>query len=148
MGFIPYAYGTGASDAYEYHAISDMAAKLGMAMNMSAGLLVAATGATKPTYICMTENNNTEEGDTVAVIRVKESTRFVGTLSQDADTLEVGDKLQLSADGTKVTAVTGGCFEVVEIRGTEIDDEVIGRFVEADEVVDDEVVEDDEGGAA
>lgn len=149
MGFIPYAYGTGASDAYEYHAISDMAAKLGMAMNMSAGLLVAATGATKPTYICMTEKANTGEGDTVAVIRVKESTRFITTLSQDGDTIEVGDKLQISEDGMAVTAVTSGCFEVVEIRGTDAGDEVIGRFVEADEVVEEEGGgEEEEGGAA
>lgn len=130
MGFIPYAYGTGASDAYEYHAISDMPAKVGKAMNMSAGVLVAATGATKPTYICMTEKDNAGEGDTVAVIRVKASTRFVGTLSQDGSTIEVGDKLQISEDGMEVTAVTGGCFEVVEIKGTNVGDEVIGRFVE------------------
>lgn len=128
--FIPYSYDGGVSDSWEYLPISDMPAKVGMAMVMAGGVLEMAIGSAMPTYICMTNKENTGEGDIVAVIRVNERTRFVTTLSANGNAIEVGDKLQISADGLEVTAVTGGCFEVTEIRGTNAGDEVIGRFVE------------------
>ena len=128
--FIPYSYDGGVSDSWEYLPISDMTAKVGKAMTIGAGALTQATGAEMPTYICMTNKENMEEGDIVAVIRVNERTRFATTLSEDGSVIEVGDKLQISADGLEVTATTGGFFEVTEIRGTNVGDEVIGRFVE------------------
>lgn len=128
--FIPYSYDGGVSDSWEYLPISDMPAQVGKAMVMSGGVLTQATGAEMPTYICMTNKEDTEEGDIVAVIRVNERTRFATTLSADGSAIEVGDKLQISTDGLEVTANTGGCFEITEIRGTNKGDEVIGRFVE------------------
>lgn len=130
MGFIPYAYGTGASDAYEYHPINTTGAYIGKAMYMDGGMLAGAADEDKPTYVCMTNKADAAKGDIVAAIRVKPTTRFVTTFAANGATVKVGDKLQISVDGTQVTATTGGCFEVVEIKGTNIGDEVIGRFVE------------------
>lgn len=128
--FIPYSYDGGVSDSWEYLPISDMLVKVGAAMVMSGGVLETAIGEEMPTYICMTNKENAVEGDIVAVIRVNERTRFATTLSVDGSAINVGDKLQIAADGLEVTATTGGCFEVTEIRGTNKGDEVIGRFVE------------------
>lgn len=128
--FIPYSYDGGVSDSWEYLPISDMTVKVGTAMVLDEGLLTTAIGEEMPIYICMTNKENAVEGDIVAVIRVNERTRFATTLSADGSAINVGDKLQISADGLEVTAATGGCFEISEIRGSNKGDEVIGRFVE------------------
>ena len=130
MGFIPYAYGTGASDAYEYFTTSALGeVKIGTAMMVNQGEPEVVSGTEKPTYIAM-KQGTFQSGDEIALIRIKPTTRFVTTFSANGAAVNLGDKLQISADGTQVTATTGGCFEVVEIRGTNIGDEVIGRFVE------------------
>lgn len=130
MGFIPYAYGTGTSDAYEYFTTSALGeVKLGTAMMVNQGEPEVVSGTEKPTYIAM-KQGTFQSGDEIALIRIKPTTRFVTTFAANGAAVNLGDKLQISADGTQVTAATGGCFEVVEIRGTNIGDEVIGRFVE------------------
>ena len=130
--FKPYAYGDGNVTGYEYLAASAMGEiGIGTAMVVTNGLLAKATGAVKPTYVS-TGKRNVEEGDIIPVIRAKESTRFATTFSADAAAVNVGDKLTISADGTEVTATTGGCCEVVEIRGENKGDEVIVRFVGGD----------------
>lgn len=105
--------------------------KVGMAMVLSGGNLVAATGTTKPTHICMEEHDAAvNAGTLVHVIQADADITFAANLTVAGDALKVGDKVTISADGMGVTATTtSGVAQIEKICGTGVDDQVYVRFV-------------------
>ena len=87
MAFLIHSYDDGQIRPWEYLPCDDIAISVGMALTMSSGHLVKATGTTKPTYISMTA-----------------AMSGVG----------IGAKVTLHTDGLQVTATTSsGVAEVV-----------------------------------
>lgn len=120
MGFMIHSTDDGRVPATEYLPAGTITPKAGMALTQTGGLLVSAVGTTAPSYIAMCEREQTcEAGEDIPVIRVSGDVIFEATFSADADSVALGDKVTISADGLSVTATTGGPAEVVYIDGTE-----------------------------
>lgn len=102
----PIAYLTCASDAR---------LKAGQALKISAGSAVAATGAQKPSYICVGTSINCE----VPAIRIQPDMTFAAPLAVTATSLAVGDKVTIADDASSLTATTTD--GVAEITGFETD---------------------------
>lgn len=115
----------------EYLPCAAITPTVGMAMTMSGGNLVAATGATKPQYICMTERKTAcTAGEIIPVVRVQADMIIETSFSAAASAVKLGNKVTVSADGTQVTATTeGGIAEVVYMDGTAAGDMCRVRFV-------------------
>lgn len=94
--------------------------QVGMAMVMSGGLLVKATGITKPTYICVTQRSAVvEAGELVQVVPYDGGTILETEFAADAAAIKRGDKVTIHTDAMSVTATTnGGIAEVVHMSGT------------------------------
>lgn len=94
--------------------------QVGMAMVMSGGMLVKATGTTKPTYICVTQRSTAvEAGELVQVVPCDGSTIYETEFAADAAAIKRGDKVTIHTDAMSVTATTnGGIAEVVHMSGT------------------------------
>lgn len=102
--------------------------QVGLAMVMTDGELTVASGATAPTYICMSEEDApVEAGTIVHVVRVTEDQIWETTFSAEAD-VQPGDKVTIAAGGLEVTGTTGGPAEIVEMEGGEVGDWVRVRF--------------------
>lgn len=87
--------------------------KPGMALTITGGAAVAATGATVPTHICYAAKTG-KANETVQAIRVLKGEVFEAPLSVDGSGLKVGDKVTIAADSIKVTATTSsGVAEIV-----------------------------------
>lgn len=130
MGFIPHTYKDGQPTPWEYlTAPAGMVLEIGTALVAEEGELSLATGTVTPQYISMYQGT-AKDGDLIPVIRALEETVFETTFSVAAEDVEIGMKLTISADGTQVTATTGGAAEVVSIpEGKEADDVVRVRLV-------------------
>ena len=115
----------------EYHPVSAIAPKVGMAMVMSGGTLVAATGTTKPQYICMTQRASAcQAGEIIPVIRAAADIVLETSFSAAAGAVKLGNKVTVSTDGMEVTATTeGGVAEVIYMDGTEAGSMCRVRFV-------------------
>lgn len=94
--------------------------QVGMAMVMSGGLLVKATGTTKPTYICVTQRSAVvEAGELVQVVPYDGGTILETEFAADAAAIKRGDKVTIHTDAMSVTATTdGGIAEVVHMSDT------------------------------
>lgn len=115
----------------EYLPCSAITPKVGMAMVMSSGNLVAASGATKPQYICMTERKTAcTAGEIIPVVRVQADMIIETSFSVAASAVKLGNKVTISTDGTQVTATTtDGVAEVIYMDGTAAGDLCRVRFV-------------------
>ena len=115
MAFYLYSNTGGHVPSISYLPCSAITPKMGMAMVQSSGNLAAASGTNKPTYICMTERKSAcTAGDLIPVIRVSSDMVFDTTASAALTSVNLGDKVTLSADGMQVTATTtGGIAEIV-----------------------------------
>ena len=112
----------------ELDAKAGTAYTIGLALTLSTGQATAATGATKPSYICMTDKT-AAAGDKVQAVRVLSSQVYDTTLSVAGTSLKPGSKVTLSADGTQVTATTdSGVAEIISMDGTASGDVVRVRF--------------------
>ena len=114
MAFMVYQTDDGHIPGWEYYNAVGLTPKVGMALNLSGGKLVAATSG-KPQYICMREQKEavTEDKALIPVIHVDSSIIFeVST----AASLSVGASVVTGADSVSVAAGTGGgtVMEVVE----------------------------------
>ena len=117
--------------AWEQLPASAITPKVGLALVMNGGQLAIATGATKPTYICMREKETAcTAGDIIPVVRVQPDIIFETTFSAAATSVKAGTKLTLATNGLQVTATTGGAAEVIDMDGTAAGDKVRVRFVE------------------
>lgn len=107
----------------EYHPCGAITPKVGMALVMSGGVLAAATGTTKPTYIAMTSRDTAcTAGEIIPVVRIQPDMLLETSFSADAAEVKLGNKVTISADGTQVTATTtSGVAEVVYMDGTDAD---------------------------
>lgn len=131
MAFLIHSTDDGRIQGVEYLPCSAIQPKIGMAMVMTGGLLAAATGTVKPTYISMCEKDGAvSEGEEIPVIRVHGDMTFETEFSEDASSLKLGDKVTLHASsGISVTATkTGGVAEIVYMDGTAIGDKCRVRF--------------------
>lgn len=98
----------------EYLPAAAIVPKAGMALKTEGGQLVAASGEDKPSYISLCERETALVSDEVIpVMRADDSVIFETVTEADLSAIKMGDKLTLSADGTTVTAATGGAAEVV-----------------------------------
>lgn len=120
MGFMIHSTDSGRVPATEYLPAGAITPKAGMALTQTGGLLVSAVGAQAPSYISMCEREKAcEAGEAIPVIRVDGDIIFETTFSADADSVALGDKVTISADGLSITATAGGPAEVVYMDGTE-----------------------------
>lgn len=104
--------------------------EVGMALIMSGGQLVKATGTTKPAYICVTHRDAAvAEGENIQVLRVNPGTIFETTFAAAATAVKAGSKVTIHTDAMNVTATTeGGVAEIVAMNGTAAGDSCLVRF--------------------
>ena len=74
-GFIPKFYHDGAVDSWVHFPAAVGEYHIGMALTQTSGNLTKASGATKPTYICMAESKIENAGDVSARLAYKEEFR-------------------------------------------------------------------------
>jgi len=115
---------------FEYHVCGGITPKLGMALAVSGGKLVTATGGTVPKYISMLESDAAKDGEVIPVIRVEEGILFAVPSAGGFSAVQPGDKVLIGADGLTVTAGTGGAAEVVAFESAEAGGEITVRFRE------------------
>lgn len=115
---------------FEQQPCSAITPKNGMAMVLSSGKLAIASGTNKPEFICVEEHSAAvTAGDMVTVVRVDPMTEYETTITADASSLNIGDKVTLHTDGLQVTATkTSGVAELVYLEGTDAGSKVRVRF--------------------
>ena len=128
--FLIHSIDGGRGCGLEYLPCSAITPKAGMAMIQSGGNLAIATGATKPTYICMCEKESAcAAGELIPVMRVLPDMVLETTFSAAATSIKLGSKVTLHTDGLQVTATTtDGVAEVVYMEGTAAGSTVRVRF--------------------
>ena len=128
--FAPYMHDTMHTHPIELLPCSAIQPDVGMAMVMSGGLLVKATGTTKPTYVSVTRKEAAcTAGDLIQVIRVDPGAKFMTAFGADAKAIKVGDKVTIGTDAMTVTATTtDGVAEVVQMMGNASGSECIVRI--------------------
>lgn len=127
-GFIPKFYHDGAVDAWVHFPAAAGEYHIGMALTQTSGNLAKASGAVKPTYICMAEKVATEAGELIPAIPVDASTEFEVILTAAVSGLKAGATANISADGMSLVAGENGVFRVVSASGAAIGDVAVGRF--------------------
>lgn len=130
MAFLNHFTDDGRIPSHEYLPCSALTPKVGMALVLDGGVLVAASGTVKPTFICQTERDAAiEAGELIPVNRVLPDMAYETTFSAAAASVKIGDKLTIAAGGEQVTATTtDGVAEVISMEGTEAGSKVIVRF--------------------
>ena len=93
---------------------------VGTALTFTGGKLDIASGATKPTYLCMQEVASSTAGEGIHVIRISPDTLYETQLSEASSAIAAGTKYTLDAAGEKITATSAsGVAEVVSFDGTD-----------------------------
>lgn len=127
-GFIPKFYHDGAVDAWVHFPAAAGEYHIGMALTQTSGNLAKASGAVKPTYICVAEKVTTAAGELIPAIPVDASTEFEVVLTAAVSGLKAGTAANISADGMSLVAGENGVFRVVSASGAAIGDVAVGRF--------------------
>lgn len=95
---------------------------IGTLVGYSGGEVVSNT--TAPEYVTL---GSAKDGEIIAVKRIYEDEIYETTLSAAGDSLNVGDKVTVTA--TQATATTAsGIFEIIAIDGTTVGSKVRGLF--------------------
>lgn len=129
MAFLIYKNDLTEVPAFEYLPCDDITVKVGLALVMSGGHLIAASGTTKPQYISMLGATVKTDGERIPVIRILPTMVFETTLSAANSTIAVGKKYTLATNGEQITATdTGGTATVCDFDGKAIGDKVRVRF--------------------
>lgn len=128
--FLIHSIEGGRSCGLEYLPCGAITPKVGLALTQSGGNLAIATGATKPTYICMCEKETAcTAGDIIPVMRVLPDMVLETTISAAATSIKLGNKVTLHTNGLQVTATTtDGVAEVVYMEDTAAGSVVRVRF--------------------
>ena len=114
MAFMIHSYDDGEVRPWEYVPCDDIAISVGMALVLSSGHLVKATGTTKPTFISMTDKTVTTDGDPVPVVRIDHGIVFETTNTAAMSGVSIGQSVTLHTDALQVTATTSsGVAQVV-----------------------------------
>ncbi len=130
-GFIPHSNSDGRVQPWEYlPATGSTKPDIGLALVLSGGKLVKASGTTKPAYICMTEAPAAvAAGTEIAVIKVEPDTVFECENSASLEDVGVGAKVTIHSDGLRVTGTTtDGVATIVAKDGDAIGSRVLVRF--------------------
>lgn len=127
-GFIPKFYHDGAVDAWVHFPAAAGEYHIGMALTQTSGNLAKASGAVKPTYICMAEKVTTAAGELIPAIPVDESTEYEVILAAAVSGLKAGTAANISSDGMSLVAGENGVFRVVSASGAAEGDVAVGRF--------------------
>ena len=130
MGFIPHSNEDGRVQPWEYLPAGAITPKVGMALYQSSGLLAAATGTTKPTYIAMADYSAAQtSGTVIPVIRVVADQIYETTNSASLSGVNVGQKVTIHSDGMQVTGTTSsGVAEIVAKDGDAAGSRVLVRI--------------------
>jgi len=103
---------------------------VGEALQLVDGALTKCTGATTPEYICVQKKVTTATDELLTVIAVDGHTVYKTIISGDPASVNVGDKVTVSADALGVTAVKeNGVAKIVRIAGTETGCPVYVKFI-------------------
>ena len=121
MAFSLNSLDIGASVPLEYMPCKAMTPSHGMAMCVAGGMLAAATGTIKPTYICACKKDiPCKAGQIIPVIRVGGHQIFKVESASDLSNLAAGDIVALHAsNGMDIVAAKNadGHCEIVRIDG-------------------------------
>lgn len=130
MGFKIYQTDDGRSMPLEYQPCGAITPKVGMALVMTGGKLVLASGAVKPQYISMREQDTPcQDGDRIPVVRVGSDVIFETTAAAAMTAVKPGERVTIHTDGMQVTATkTDGVAEVVYLEDTAAGSRVHVRF--------------------
>lgn len=124
-GFIPHVYGDGKVDGWVHLGAAAGTYHVGMALVLTSGNLTKASGATKPTHICMCEKTVGTAGEVIAAIPVDATTEFAVVLTAAVSGLTAGAVAGISSDGMSVAANAEGAIRVVSTSGAAIGDTAI-----------------------
>lgn len=128
-GFRVHTVDDGRNMPHEYLPADGLMPKMGMALRLEGGKLVAAKGAERPGYISMAERTEAcKAGETIPVIRAAGDTTWETEASAVMTGIKTGDKVTISTDGLYVTATKGGAAVVLAMDGTAIGDRIVVRF--------------------
>ncbi|MBR5869500.1 MAG: hypothetical protein IKZ09_00560 [Clostridia bacterium] len=124
-GFIPHVYGDGKVDGWAHLGAAVGTYHVGMALNLTSGNLAKASGATKPTHICMCEKTVSTAGEVIAAVPVDPTTEFAVVLTAAVSGLTAGSAAGISSDGMSLAANADGAIRVVSTSGAAIGDTAI-----------------------
>ncbi len=131
-GFIPHSNSDGRVQPWEYlPATGSTKPDIGLALVLSSGKLVKASGTTKPTYICMMEAPAAvAEGTLIPVMKVESDQVFECTNSASLNSLNIGAKVTIANNGCQVTdTTTSGVATIVDkTDGTGTGNPTLVRF--------------------
>jgi hypothetical protein len=116
-GFIPHTNEDGRVPPWKYlPATGSTKPDIGLALVLSSGKLVKASGTTKPTHICMREEPAAvPAGTLLPVIEIERDQVFEVTNSASLASVNVGQAVTISSDGLQVTGTTSsGVATIVE----------------------------------
>lgn len=107
-GFIPHSTNDGRKQPWEYlPATGSTKPDIGLALVLSSGKLVKASGTTKPTYICMMEAPTAvAAGTIIPVIAVTPDMIFEVTNQASLADVAIGTAVTIYSDGLQITATT------------------------------------------
>lgn len=107
----------------ERHTVGASALAIGTVCVLTNGVLVAATGTTKPTHITLASG---AEGASILCGVIAPNQVYETTVSAKPDSLKVGAKVTVGSAGADVTATTeGGIATVVDLLGAAAAGDVI-----------------------
>ena len=127
-GFIPHVYGDGKVDGWVHLGAAAGTYHVGMALVLTSGNLTKASGATKPTHICMAEKTVSATGEVIAAIPVDPTTEFAVVLTAAFSGLTAGAVAGISSDGMSVAANAEGAIHVVSTSGAANGDTAINKI--------------------
>lgn len=128
-GFMIHTVEGGHIPAFLYHPATGLTPKLGMALKLSGGKLVLASGADKPGYISMMEADAAVgDNELIPVIAVTDDITFAVPASVAVSSVELGSKVTIATDGLRVTATGDGAATIVAREGTAAGDIQYVRF--------------------
>lgn len=119
-GFIPHVYGDGKVDGWAHLGAAVGTYHVGMALTLTSGNLAKASGATKPTHICMCEKAVGTAGEVIAAVPVDPTTEFAVVLTAAVSGLTAGATAGISSDGMSLAANADGAIRVVSTSGAAI----------------------------
>ena len=105
MAFRPYSTEDGRVPAWEYYPATGLTPKVGMALNLTGGKLVAATGTVKPQFVCMAERGAAQTAE--QLIPVIAAADDIIWEVETAATLALGAACSIGNDSLTVVSGSG-----------------------------------------
>ncbi len=107
----------------ERHTVGASALTIGTVCELTNGLLVAATGTTKPTHVTLASGAT---GASILCGRIEPNQVYETTVSASPTSLKVGQKVTIGTGGSGVTATTtDGVATIVDLCGAAASGDII-----------------------